>query len=56
MLGISAAGLVLLVTLATPAFTQTAPFRIRPGITPPRLRKKVEPEFSLVARADHIQD
>jgi hypothetical protein len=29
--------------------------RIGPGITPPRLLHKVEPEYSPDARADHIQ-
>jgi len=29
--------------------------RIGPGVTPPRLLHKVEPEYSPLARADHIQ-
>ena len=29
--------------------------RIGPGVTPPRLLHKVEPEYSSDARADHIQ-
>lgn len=55
MVGLRAASLPLLVALATVALGQTAPFRIGPGITPPRVKKKVEPEFSPLARADHIQ-
>jgi TonB family protein len=29
--------------------------RIGPGVTPPRILRKVEPEYSPIARADHIQ-
>jgi TonB family protein len=34
---------------------QTAPVRVGPGVTAPRLLRKVEPEFSPLARADQIQ-
>jgi len=31
------------------------PMRVGPGVTPPRLLRKVEPEYTPSARADHIQ-
>lgn len=34
---------------------QTPPIRIGPGVSPPRIIRKVEPEFSPLARAEHIQ-
>jgi len=34
---------------------QTPPIRIGPGVTAPRLLRKVEPEFSPLARSDHVQ-
>jgi TonB family protein len=34
---------------------QAAPVRIGPGITPPRVLRKVEPEYSPLARADRVQ-
>jgi len=34
---------------------QTAPIRIGPGVTAPRLLRKVEPEYSPLSRADRIQ-
>jgi hypothetical protein len=30
-------------------------FRIGPGVTPPRVLRKVEPEYSPAAREDHVQ-
>jgi TonB family protein len=41
--------------VAAQAYAQTAPVRIGPGVTAPRLLHKVEPEFSPLARADQIQ-
>src|SRR4029077_20640019 len=31
------------------------PIRIGPGVTPPRVLRKVEPEYSPIARADRVQ-
>jgi TonB family protein len=53
----AAVPLVLVVTLLgaqTPA-VPSEPIRIGPGVTPPRLLRKVEPEYSPTARADRIQ-
>jgi len=38
----------------TPA-DSSEPMRIGPGVTPPRLTHKIEPEYSPEARADHVQ-
>jgi hypothetical protein len=45
--GIRPARFLLIAAFATIACAQTAPFRLGPGITPPRLKKKVEPGYSL---------
>src|ERR1700690_1512586 len=52
--------LLLTVVIASPVYAQEpdgleGAIRIGPGITPPRLLHKVEPEYSPNARADHIQ-
>jgi TonB family protein len=47
------AGLAL--SLAGQLGAQTAPVRVGPGVTAPRQLRKVEPEFSPLARADQIQ-
>jgi len=44
-----------LVALAFPVYGQPAPVRIGPGVAPPRLIRKVEPEYSSLARADNVQ-
>ena len=51
---------VLLLLAATLSGAQTPadpaePMRVGPGVTPPRLLRKVEPEFTPEARAGHIQ-
>jgi len=40
---------------AQPPSGDEKPVRVGAGITPPRLLKKVEPEYSPLARADHVQ-
>lgn len=45
----------MLAVLAGHAAAQTAPMRIGPGVTAPRVIRKVEPEFSPLARANQIQ-
>lgn len=40
---------------AQPSSESNAPVRIGPGVTPPRLIRKVEPEYSAEARANQIQ-
>ena len=53
-------GSILIFTLAwavcgqTPASSDDV-IRIGPGVTPPRLLRKVEPKYSPEARADHVQ-
>jgi TonB family protein len=51
---------LVIVLLATPLGSQTPassdePIRIAPGVTPPRVIHKIEPEYSPEARADHVQ-
>lgn len=52
---------LVLTLLALPSLNSQVPdslegaIRIGPGVTPPRLLRKVEPEYSPDARADHIQ-
>jgi len=46
---------VFALLLASQLLAQTAPIRLGSGVTPPRLLRKIEPEFSPLARADHIQ-
>jgi TonB family protein len=36
-------------------WAEQKPIRLGPGVTPPRLVRKVEPEYSPLAHADHIQ-
>ena len=50
------AGCVLLTAvIAAELSAQTVPIRVGPGVTPPHLVRKVEPEYSPLAHADHIQ-
>jgi TonB family protein len=55
MLGIQPVRFLLIAVFATVASAQTIPMHLGPGITPPRLKKKVEPEFSPLARKARIQ-
>jgi TonB family protein len=45
----------LVMSFASQLGAQTAPIRIGPGVTAPRVLRKVEPEFSPLGRADQIQ-
>lgn len=47
--------MLLFAGLVAPLNGQPAPVRIGPGVTPPRVIRKVEPEFSPLARANQIQ-
>lgn len=55
MLGTRTAQVLLVLAFVSAACAQPAPIRIGPGVTPPRLTKKVEPSYSPLARADRIQ-
>ena len=46
---------LLTAVIAAGLYAQTAPVRVGPGVTPPHLVRKVEPEYSPLAHADHIQ-
>ncbi len=48
--------LMVLITMPLGAQAPTdEPMRIGPGVTPPRLTYKIEPEYSAEARANHVQ-
>jgi len=53
-------GVLVMAIMTMPLGAQTPtdssePMRIGPGVTPPRLIHKIEPEYSPEARADHVQ-
>ncbi|MEO8049682.1 MAG: TonB family protein [Acidobacteriota bacterium] len=52
---IHTACVVTTIAIAAGTLAQTAPLRIGPGVTPPRVIRKVEPEMTALSRADHIQ-
>lgn len=59
-MGYSHFGVLVMIVAATPLGAQTPanssePVRIGPGVSPPRLIHKVEPEYSPEARADRVQ-
>jgi TonB family protein len=43
------------ITIIAQLCAQPAPLRVGPGMTPPHIIQKVEPEYSPLAKADHIQ-
>lgn len=45
----------LTILVAAQVYAQTKPLRLGPGVTPPHVIRKVEPEYSPLAHADHIQ-
>jgi TonB family protein len=47
--------MLLAAVMAARLYAQTAPIRLGPGVNPPRVVQKGEPDYSPLARADHIQ-